>query len=41
MYEVADPRLARSLAARGAGLVETFAIGEMIEALRGTKASEP
>ena len=41
VYEVADPRLARSLAARGAGLVETFAIGEMIEALRGARASEP
>ena len=41
IYEVADPALARSLAARGVDLVETFAIGEMIEALRGSKAREP
>lgn len=30
MYEVADPEVALSLAARGAALVETFAIGEML-----------
>jgi glycerophosphoryl diester phosphodiesterase len=38
VYEVADPKLARALAARGVDLVETFAIGEMVEALGATKA---
>lgn len=36
VYEVADAALARSLARRGADLVETFAIGEMLEALRAS-----
>ncbi len=30
IYEVADPEVALSLAARGAALVETYAIGEML-----------
>jgi len=34
LYEVADPRLALALADRGADLIETFAIGDMIAALR-------
>lgn len=34
VWEVADPRLAIELAARGVDLVETFSIGEMLEALR-------
>jgi glycerophosphoryl diester phosphodiesterase len=33
IYEVADPALARKLARRGAGFIETFAIGEMAGAL--------
>lgn len=33
IYEVADPARARRLARRGADFVETFAIGEMLEAL--------
>lgn len=33
VYEVADPRLARELGARGVHLVETFAIAEMVAAL--------
>ncbi|MBL8858937.1 MAG: glycerophosphodiester phosphodiesterase [Planctomycetes bacterium] len=33
VYEVADPALARALAARGVGLVETFEIAEMIAQL--------
>lgn len=40
VYEVADPRLARTLAARGVDLVLTFAIGEMIAALREAKAGD-
>jgi len=36
LYEVADPKIALDLAARGADLIETFAIGDMIEALRET-----
>jgi len=32
VYEVANPELALALAERGASLVETFAIGEMLEA---------
>ena len=32
VYEVADPDLALALAERGASFVETFAIGEMLEA---------
>jgi glycerophosphoryl diester phosphodiesterase len=35
VYEVADPTLARRLARRGADFIETFAIGEMREALEG------
>jgi len=35
VYEVADPALARALAARGVDLVETFAIVEMLAALGG------
>ena len=35
VYEVADPARALALAARGVDLVETFAIGEMLGALRG------
>lgn len=34
LYEVADPQLALDLGARGAELVETFEIGEMIESFR-------
>ncbi len=34
IYEVADPALALTLAGRGAALVETFAIGEMISGFR-------
>jgi glycerophosphoryl diester phosphodiesterase len=34
VYEVADPTLAPGLGARGVDLIETFAIGEMREALR-------
>ena len=34
LYEVADAQLALDLGARGAELVETFEIGEMIEAFR-------
>jgi glycerophosphoryl diester phosphodiesterase len=34
LYEVADPQLARKLARRGADDIETFAIGEMLKALR-------
>ena len=33
VYEVTDPALARRLFARGVDLVETFAVGEMREAL--------
>jgi glycerophosphoryl diester phosphodiesterase len=35
VYEVADPARALALAGRGVDLVETFAIGEMLAALRG------
>jgi glycerophosphoryl diester phosphodiesterase len=38
VYEVADPALARQLAARGVDLVETFQIGEMLAALGGAPA---
>ena len=38
VYEVAAPKLARALAARGVDLVETFEIGEMVEALGATEA---
>lgn len=38
VYEVADPNVARALAARGVDMVETFEIAEMLAAL-GTKAS--
>jgi len=38
VYEVADPGLARTLAARGVDLVETFAIGEMLAAQRENRA---
>jgi len=38
VYEVADPALAVELAARGVDLVETFAIGDMLAALRGIEA---
>lgn len=40
VYEVADPRLALALNARGVDLVETFEIGEMIGALRTARAGE-
>ena len=39
LYEVADPQLALDLGARGAELIETFEVGEMIEAF-GRIASE-
>ena len=39
IYEVADPFLARSLAARGAWAVETFAIKEMLQSLHSRHAS--
>ncbi len=35
IYEVDDPEVARKLAARGADLIETFAIGELRAALSG------
>ena len=35
VYEVDDADLARSLAARGVELIETFAVGELLEALGG------
>src|SRR6185503_4566146 len=38
VYEVAQPDLAVALARRGVDLVETFAIGEMIAALRELEA---
>jgi glycerophosphoryl diester phosphodiesterase len=38
VFEVADPRLALELAARGADMVETFAIGEMERALAPLRA---
>jgi glycerophosphoryl diester phosphodiesterase len=38
VYEVADPRIASGLAARGVELVETFAIGEMLAAQRENRA---
>ncbi|MFN0008965.1 MAG: glycerophosphodiester phosphodiesterase family protein [Planctomycetota bacterium] len=38
VYEVADPGLARALAARGVEFVETFAIGEMLAAQRERRA---
>lgn len=51
VYEVADPALALTLGGRGAALVETFAIGEMIAGFRelerrigvdpGGKSTEP
>lgn len=41
IYEVADPALARALAARGVDMVETFAIGEMIAALGGDPPAAP
>lgn len=34
VYDVVDPQLAVSLGRRGVAMVETFAIGEMLEALR-------
>jgi glycerophosphoryl diester phosphodiesterase len=34
VYEVAEPALARDLGKRGVGLVETFAIGEMLAGMR-------
>ena len=34
VYEVADPAIARRLAARGVDLVETFEIGDMLQALK-------
>jgi len=40
VYEVAEPKLALELAARGVDLVETFEIGEMLSALHGAKARE-
>ena len=40
VYEVDDPALALSLARRGVELVETFAIGEMLGALRQPGAGE-
>ena len=33
VYEVADPTAALALAARGADMIETFAVGEMTAAL--------
>src|SRR5262249_41340406 len=38
VYEVADPRLAIDLFRRGVDLVETFAIGDMIPAVRDLEA---
>jgi glycerophosphoryl diester phosphodiesterase len=35
VYEIDDPQTARDLHARGAALIETFAIGEMLAALGG------
>jgi glycerophosphoryl diester phosphodiesterase len=34
IYEVADPKIALALAARGVHMVETFAIGPMLAAFR-------
>lgn len=39
VYEVADPKLALDLAARGVELIETFAIAEMLASLRTLGAS--
>jgi glycerophosphoryl diester phosphodiesterase len=41
VYEVADARLALDLFRRGVALVETFAIGEMIPAVRDLEARSP
>lgn len=41
VYEVADPRLALQLSARGVDLVETFEIGEMLAAFRRLEGREP
>ena len=41
IYEVADPALARSLAARGMAQVETFEIGEMLAALGPARERAP
>jgi len=40
VYEVDDPALARALGARGVGLVETFAVGEMLAALEAPGGPE-
>lgn len=41
IYEVADPAVARALGARGVELVESFAVGEMIAALREAPQERP
>jgi glycerophosphoryl diester phosphodiesterase len=41
VYEVADPGLALALSTRGVDLVETFAIGEMLDAFRRLEGPGP
>lgn len=41
VYEITDPNQALRLAARGVGFIETFAIGEMLQALEAMRTAEP
>lgn len=41
VYEITDPPLAVKLAGRGVGFIETFAVGEMLQALELLRTSAP
>ena len=41
IYEITDPQQAIKLAARGVGFIETFAVGEMLQALELLRKPEP
>jgi hypothetical protein len=41
IYEITDPETALRLADRGVGYIETFAIGEMLQAFELLRASAP
>lgn len=41
IYEITDPQLALELAGRGVGFIETFAVGEMLQALELLREAPP